>query len=470
MSGYWAHCQRMSKLKFSSRLTTKSVKCDGFPHVEANAGSHKQQNKSRKIIINSVTKGPNSLLIKIGKQKYRALVDSGAEVSLIHRRVFHSLKNKPKLRKHDLSLATAGNTPLKIDGFIELEFCIGGIKMLHKFYVIQNLNRNVIIGLDWLQSRGVRVYHDLGCVRVNQTCITLVDDVHIASIARLKNKVTIPPQTAHIRQCQVRRHSELPTEQEYAITPFELGQIGNEPGLLMMNSIAKLSGNHRLPVMLVNTTNKTLSFKSGTPVAYISLIHPTEVMAINKKIPGKLSSPEKSGNVNNLDICELDNLSVPPEHKNQVIDLITKNIDLFANTDVELSHTDTVRMKIDTSEHPPINLKPYHTQLNNRKVIDKAIDEMLGANIIERSRSSWSFSVVIVDKNDGSKRFCVDFRKLNKITKSNSYPLPVIDDILAVLGRAKYFSSLDLKSGYWQVLMDENDKDKTAFSCHRGLF
>ena len=72
--------------------------------------------------------------------------------------------------------------PLKIDGFIELEFCIGGIKMLHKFYVVQNLNRNVIIGLDWLQSHGVRVYHDLGCVRVDQTYIPLVDDVHNYSL------------------------------------------------------------------------------------------------------------------------------------------------------------------------------------------------------------------------------------------------------------------------------------------------
>lgn len=60
--------------------------------------------------------------------------------------------------------------------------------------------------------------------------------------------------------------------------------------------------------------------------------------------------------------------------------------------------------------------------------------------------------------------------KLNQITKPNSYPLPLIDDILALLGRAKYFTSLDLKSGYWQVLMDENDKEKTAFACHRGLF
>jgi len=78
--------------------------------------------------------------------------------------------------------------------------------------------------------------------------------------------------------------------------------------------------------------------------------------------------------------------------------------------------------------------------------------------------------VVIVDKKDGTKRFCVDFRRLNKITKTNSYPLPIIDDILALLGKARYFTSLYLKSGYWQVLMDEQDKEKTAFACHKGLY
>ena len=77
---------------------------------------------------------------------------------------------------------------------------------------------------------------------------------------------------------------------------------------------------------------------------------------------------------------------------------------------------------------------------------------------------------MIVDKKDGSKRFFVDFRRLNKVTKKNSYPLPLIDDILALLGKAKYFTSLDLKSCYWQVAMDEKDKEKTTFACHKGLF
>ena len=83
---------------------------------------------------------------------------------------------------------------------------------------------------------------------------------------------------------------------------------------------------------------------------------------------------------------------------------------------------------------------------------------MIDAKVIRKSRSPWSFPVVIVDKKYGSKRFCVDFRKLNQVTKKYSNPLPVNDHILALLGKAKYFTSLDLKSGYWQVLMNESDK------------
>ena len=165
------------------------------------------------------------------------------------------MKNKPKLQRHKLDLMTAGNTPLHIDGLSEFEFMIGGLKMTHKLHVVRNLNRNVIVGLDWLQSRGVRVYHDFGCIRVNGTYFPLVEDIHIASVARLKHKTKIP-KTAYICQCQIRKHNDLPTNCEYEISPFEIGQISSEPGLLMMNSVAKLSENRRLPVMLVNITNK----------------------------------------------------------------------------------------------------------------------------------------------------------------------------------------------------------------------
>ena len=77
-------------------------------------------------------------------------------------------------------------------------------------------------------------------------------------------------------------------------------------------------------------------------------------------------------------------------------------------------------------------MKPYRTPITNRKIIDKAVIEMLDANVIRRSTSPWSFPLVTVDKIDGSKRFCVDFRKLNQVTKKNSYPLPLIDDFLGL--------------------------------------
>ena len=95
---------------------------------------------------------------------------------------------------------------------------------------------------------------------------------------------------------------------------------------------------------------------------------------------------------------------------------------------------------------------------------------MLKANVIKRSKSPWSFPLVVVQKKDGTSRMCVDFRKLNKITKTMSYPLPLIDDILAQLDKSKYVTTLDLKSGYWQVAMDPSDQEKTAFACHKGLF
>ena len=88
---------------------------------------------------------------------------------------------------------------------------------------------------------------------------------------------------------------------------------------------------------------------------------------------------------------------------------------------------------------------------------------MLKAGIIEPSQSPWASPIVVVDKKDGSKRFCVDLRALNRVVKKNNYPLPRIDDILASLDGSQSFSSLDLRSGYWQIPLDEESKEKTAF-------
>ena len=96
------------------------------------------------------------------------------------------------------------------------------------------------------------------------------------------------------------------------------------------------------------------------------------------------------------------------------------------------------------------------------------VQQMLASNVIRPSNSTWASPVVMVKKKDGSLRFCVDFRQLNAATVKDAHPLPWIDDLLDALHRARWFSTLDLKSGYWQVPIMEQDKEKTAFRTSSG--
>ncbi len=122
------------------------------------------------------------------------------------------------------------------------------------------------------------------------------------------------------------------------------------------------------------------------------------------------------------------------------------------------------------STGPPICQPAYRTPLLKRRIIDECIDDMLNQGIIRPSISPWSSPITLVKKPDDSTRFCVDYRKLNAVTVSDSYPLALISDILDQIGNSTIFTTLDLKAGYWQIEMDEESIPKTAFRCHRGLY
>ena len=95
---------------------------------------------------------------------------------------------------------------------------------------------------------------------------------------------------------------------------------------------------------------------------------------------------------------------------------------------------------------------------------------MLDEGIVRPSSSPWASPVAMVKKKDGTLRFCIDFRKLNDVTIKDAHPLPRIDDILEALKRPKYFSTLDLKSGYWQVPIKEEHRSKTTFRTSWGSY
>jgi hypothetical protein len=125
---------------------------------------------------------------------------------------------------------------------------------------------------------------------------------------------------------------------------------------------------------------------------------------------------------------------------------------------------------IRTQDVSPIFIQPYRKSMAEREGIKKEVEEMLQADIIEQSTSPWSSPVVLVPKKNGKKRFCVDFRKLNAVTITENWPLPRIEDIFDRLGDSKVFSTLDLKSGYWQMGLTDESKEKTAFSTPDGHY
>ena len=103
-------------------------------------------------------------------------------------------------------------------------------------------------------------------------------------------------------------------------------------------------------------------------------------------------------------------------------------------------------------------------------MVEELVADMRKKGIIQPSVSAWASPIVLVPKKDDTLRFCVDYRKVNAVTKKDVYPLPRIDDILDTLGKSRYFTTLDLASGFWQIEMDPATREKSAFTTHCGLF
>ena len=114
--------------------------------------------------------------------------------------------------------------------------------------------------------------------------------------------------------------------------------------------------------------------------------------------------------------------------------------------------------------------KPYRIPYSQREVVKQELDQMLKAKVIKPSTSPWASPIVLVTKKDEGVRFCVDYRKLNKVAKFDAYPKPRIEELIDTIGPAQVISTLDLAKGYWQIPVDQGSKDKTAFTTPFGLY
>lgn len=145
--------------------------------------------------------------------------------------------------------------------------------------------------------------------------------------------------------------------------------------------------------------------------------------------------------------------------------------ELFADMPEDVGRTSLLKHRIIT-DSMPIKQKYYPVSPVVQKCIDEELDKMLREGIIEPSNSAWASPIILVTKADKkSYRFCIDYRRLNQVSQKDAYPLPRITTILDKLREARYLSTIDIKSAFWQIEMEENSKQYTAFTVpNRGLF
>jgi hypothetical protein len=158
------------------------------------------------------------------------------------------------------------------------------------------------------------------------------------------------------------------------------------------------------------------------------------------------------------------------QQQQQLQNILHEFQDICAKNQTEIGRTTEIKHRIHTGDAIPIAQRPYRTNPVKTKFMKEEIKRMEEAGIVRRSFSPWASPVVIVGKKDGTHRFCVDYRQLNKVTKVDAYPLPRIDTLLDSLGGSNWFTTLDLASGFWQIAMHEDDIEKTAFITEDGLY
>ncbi|VDH99672.1 Hypothetical predicted protein [Mytilus galloprovincialis] len=150
------------------------------------------------------------------------------------------------------------------------------------------------------------------------------------------------------------------------------------------------------------------------------------------------------------------------DQQSKVANLLHEFVDVFALDDFDLGTFSHIEHEIDTGDARPIKQRIRRTPMCFAHEEESHLKKMLDAGIIEPSISEWASAPVLVRKRDGNVRWCIDYRKLNSVTKKDVYPLPLIDECLDTLAENEWFSKLDANSAYYQVKVKDSDKEKTS--------
>ncbi|UYV71576.1 hypothetical protein LAZ67_8003727 [Cordylochernes scorpioides] len=400
----------------------------------------------------------NYIDIKIEGKMTRALVDSGASYSVISER-FRLKLRKIMFAETDVTLRVANGKIVRPKGRCTLKLDLNGLQESFEFVVMEDCSHEVILGWNFL--------------KLSRAIIDSADD------------------TLFLEKCLFedtpKNSSPLYSELEYRIEPasIQLIEVASrdipndaivvaecrkelllERELTAPSSVISLT-NNRGKLWVVNWSPYPKLIPQGMHVADSAVIENSQLctLADCNQVETEAEHSEDP-NISELFIDD----SLDESQKEKLRNLLKNYTDIFEFSKRKQFKDVNVKHRINTGDHLPTKQRPYRVAPRERQIIQDEVNKMEKLDIIQPSESPWASPVVLIRKKDGSWRFCVDYRRLNKITKKDVYPLPRIDDTLDCLRGARFYSSMDLQSGYWQIDVEESDREKTAFITPDGLY
>ncbi|GJY94660.1 putative mitochondrial protein [Tanacetum coccineum] len=168
-----------------------------------------------------------------------------------------------------------------------------------------------------------------------------------------------------------------------------------------------------------------------------------------------------------VQLCQMESVGSVSAEVEQVLTQFDEVFEVPKDLPPQRSHDHQIPLMPNT---PPINVRPYRHPPNQKDAIEGMVKELMDSGVIRASQSPFSSPIVMVKKKDGTWRMCIDYRQLNKHTVKDKFPIPVIEELIDELNGSVVFSKLDLRSGYHQIRMKEDDICKTAFRTHEGHY
>ena len=333
--------------------------------------------------------------------------------------------------------------------------------------LVASIKDPLIIGMHFLCHFGAVLDFDKNTFGLNKVSTEFTemrneDGVHFEKCKlKLAKKISVPPMSI-LRTTAI---TSIPRVGEMVIV-----SSGNNKGLFLPNTL--VNSDVTVPIQLVNDTDSQIVLRQGHVSGYAVtcdvIIDDCDSDWPTVREVNSVSSDELPEHLQGL--YQRSVKSLTPQEAGKLRTLLLEYQDTFSKGSHDLGCFSEIKHTINTGDERPVKEAMRRTPLGFEKEEEENLKLMLDTGIITESSSDWASAPVLVRKKDGTLRYCVDFRKLNDRTVKGLFPLPSISQCIDQLSGKKYFSTLDMASGYWQIESDEKDRHKTAFITKHGLF